>query len=162
MCISLNWYQNFCWFLQNILFSFYWYHKLVSWCIDTYLRTWLLYLSIGIIMFWFVMLICKGSLTSSLYIDQYVLIYAYRKKIIYYAFLLFAPLCWWIDKKGEKYFGVYMHVCLKVFRYTFISFQLVFVIFYHWHQEHFLLVSRASFVGTFVSIKSMFYFIGIN
>ena len=62
---------TFNWYLKNVLFIFNWYHKLVSWCFDVYLYYKLIYFSIGIILFWFVLPICNGSLTSSLYIDSY-------------------------------------------------------------------------------------------
>ena len=51
------------------IFFFNWYHKLISWCFDVYLHAKLIYFSIGIIMFWFVLLICKGKLNIfSIYI----------------------------------------------------------------------------------------------
>ena len=181
-------------------------------------------------MFWYLLLICKGSLTSSLYIDScwvYVILkwltflwYVYTcvegashllLYIAYYAFMwlgfshLFSYKCMyaggvnftsllfmnvyniytfivWFMQKGRKilfmpfyclypfveeltkrgrdiledilefyicmfvygrYFGVlYMHVCLYACLFKF-------VIFYHWYQEHLLLVSRV-----FIDIKS--------
>ena len=78
------------------------------------------------------------NFTSFLFMNVYsiytfiVLIYAKRKKILFMP-LVFAPLCWWIDKRGERNLELlYIHVCL-------ICYLLP-------------LVSRASFV----SIKSMF------
>ena len=62
--------------------------------------------------------------------------------------LLFVPLCWWIDKKGERYFGVwYMHVCLCMFVYMHVCY------IYHWYKKLLLLVlvSRTSFVVLLVS-----------
>ena len=104
----------------------------------------------------------QGELTSRLssswmyiaYIPLLFLIYAKREKNIIYALLLFVPLCWWIDKKGERYFGVlYMHVCLNLLSFTIGI------------KRHLLLalVSRASFIvllvsRVFIGIKSNIIF----
>ena len=126
-------------------------------------------------MFWYILFICKGSLTSSLYIDPYWVylilrsltsllyvkhvcrgsltsllihyilcfmwlgsthLFSYNACMqgeltlclssswMYIAYIsllfdLFSPLCWWIDKKGEKYLeSLYMHVyicCLCIY-----------------------------------------------
>jgi len=83
--IGINVYKIFFnWYLlvsQNILFIFNWYHILVS------------------KMFWYVFLICKGSLTSSLYIDS----------------------CWvYLVLRSLTTFLYVIHVCRRSFTSPFI------------------------------------------
>ena len=103
ICVfDYNWYQN-------DLFSFNWYHKLVSWCFDVYLRTWLLYLSISIIMFWFVLLICKESLTSSLYIDSCWV----------YVILKWLTFLWYVVHVCSRMIGSQKCIFIIIFSYLF-------------------------------------------
>ena len=70
---------------------------------------------------------------------------------------LFSPLCWWIDKKGEKYlksficmikvFGefYYMHVFMLCMFFLVSSIginSVCFMFCWYWYQEWWLLVSR--------------------
>ena len=70
MFIFFYWYQNFVGFFKMFcLFSIgiiNWYHDV---SIYTFILNWYIF-QLGIIMFWFVLLICKESLTSSLYLDS--------------------------------------------------------------------------------------------
>ena len=95
----------------------------------------------------------QGELTSRLssswmYIAYTLLLFWFMQKgrKILFMSLVFVSLCWWIDKKGERYFRVwYMHiylnmyVCLNLFSLT-IGIKSIFC----WYQE-LLLVSRATF-----------------
>ena len=60
--------------------------------------------------------------------------------------LVFVPLCWWIDKKGERYFGVlYMHVYFMFHMHVYLSLYFMFNIHVH--------LSLLSFT---IGIKSIF------
>ena len=108
------------------------------------------------------------NFTSLLFMNVYsiytfiVLIYVKRKKNIFFEF---APLCWWIDKKRKRYFGVwYMHVCLCLFLYAYVFKCLNLLSFtigiksifcWYWYQEHILLFCW--YQRVFVGIKNNTY-----
>ena len=79
--------------------------------------------------------------SSWMYIAYTPLLFWFMTRKIWFMSLMFVPLCWWIDKKRERNLEfLYKHVCFICYLLPLVS----------------SLVSSASFVVSFVGIKSMF------
>ena len=122
-CFIFYWYQKSTRHFQlvsfgilKILFIFYWYHNISIYIfiINWYILNW--YHKSDFIIFWYVLLICKGSLTSSLYIDSY-LVYLILRSLTSLLYVLY--VC------RESFTSPFIHciLCVMWIRFSHLFFM---------------------------------------